>query len=196
MKTLTTALLFIIYSTATAQSSPPRNWIDTENRHTDSIGKELVIHNSLPRGGGPVLNLGSKKYSYVVFFTRLVNESSKPLELSIQFPTDSFAIFRSHSSHVRIFLPADTMTLNKINSTDFGLTNLQSLLDKKLAGSKQLKKTIPPAGEWLFYSLVLINNAQGTARSAYVVKGNDLFYKIKIGEDSALIPCGRLVLAN
>jgi hypothetical protein len=196
MKLLTTTLLFISFLTVTAQTSPPRNWIDSEARYSDSSGKELVVHNSFPRGGGPVLNLGGKKYSYVVFFTRLVNESSKPLELNIQFPADSFAIFRTSSSFIKIFLPADTMTPEKIDSIDFGLTNLQYLLDKRLAGSRQLRKTIPSAGEWLFYSLVIFNDVRGAARSAYVLEGNDVFYKIKVGEDSAVIPCGRIVFSK
>jgi hypothetical protein len=193
MKLLTTFILLTICLTAMAQTSPARNWVDTELKYTDAAGRVVMLYNSFPKGGGAYLNAAGKKYSYVIFWTRVINESATPLELAIQFPANPFTIFPSPDSHIRIFLPPDTMTLEKVALGDYGLTNLQGFLDTGFNKPGMLQRTINPKKECFFYIPVLIYQARGTARAALVLKGQDLFFRISIDKDAASIPCGQLV---
>lgn len=83
-------------------------------RETTSNG--VIIQNRFPKGGrytGPI-----KKYfnvSNLVFFTRFINETGYPLELAVNFSADSIAIPNSPGTFVKLFLPTDTMTLEKLN---------------------------------------------------------------------------------
>jgi hypothetical protein len=179
-----------------AQTSPARKWVDTEVKYTDSEGKVVMLHNSFPKGGGGYTDSIGNNYSYVIFWTRVINESATPVELVIKFPADPFTIFPSPDSYIRIFLPPDTMDLEKIALEDYGLTNLQSFLDAGFNKPSMLQTTVNPNKECFFYIPVLIYQARGTARAALVLKGQDLFFRISIDPDSAFIPCGHLVFKN
>ena len=196
MRLLTTFILSTICLTVVAQTTPTRNWVDTEVKYTDSAGKVIKVYNSYPKGGGEYINSGGKDYSYVIFWTRVVNESTTPLKLSIKFPADSFSIFASPSSYIKLLIPPDTMTLEKISLGDYGLTNLKFLLDNGFNKPSIFERTLNPNEECLFYIPIFIHQAQGTARAALVLKGQDLFYRISINPKSALIPCGRIDFKN
>lgn len=198
MRLLTIFILLTICFAVVGQTSPPRKWVDTEVMYTDSAGKSVMVHNSLPKGGGRYVDSAGKVYSYVIFWTRVINESATPVELTIKFPADPFTIFPSPNSHIRIFLPSDTMTLDKVPLFDYGLTNLQSFLDAGFNKPGMLHRTINPKEECIFYIPVLFYQARGTARAALVLKGKDLFFRISVAPDvdSALIPCGQLVFKN
>jgi hypothetical protein len=209
MKLLTAFTLFLICLTAIGQTSPmnndkrqkpltfyPGTYVDTEARWTDSTGMALIIQNSLPKGGGGYTDPAGKNYGYVVFWTRVINETTSPVELIISFPADSFAIFPSPGSDLKLFLPPDTMTLDKESLYDYGFTGLKSFLDTSFNKPTTLRKTIRPKQDGIFYILALFYEARGTARSGLVLQEQELFYRISLGPDSALIPCGQIVLKN
>lgn len=193
MRLFTTFILLLSYLNSNGQINPTRNWVDSEVKYTDSAGNSVMITNSLPKGGGDYKYYNGKKYSYVIFWTRVKNQSATQMEMAIKFPCDSLTIFKSAESHIKIFATKDTMTLEKIQLGDYGLTNLQSILDAEINQSSILKKTIDPKEDYFFYVPVFIHEARGTARADFVITGHDLFYKISIGSDTTLIPCGHLV---
>ncbi len=169
---------------------------DTEFKHTDSTGKDILIQNSFPKAGGDAdeksgyTDSSGKNYRYAIFWTRVINETVTPLELTINFP----AILPSPYSNSKLFLPRDTMTLDKVSLYNYGVTGLKSFLDTDF-NSTLLKKTINPKEECLFYIalLSLRYSVGGTVRAGLVLKGQDLFYRISIGSQSALIPCGQMI---
>ena len=195
MKLLTTIIFIGIALTAIAQNPATRKWVDTEVKFTDSVGNVVMVHNSFPKGGGSYTDAAGTKYSYVIFWFRLINESAAPLELAMKFPTDPIKIFSSPASYIKLFLPPDTMTHDKIQLNDYGLTNLQSFLKGGFNKPSKLQRTINPKEEYLFYVPVIFYQASGTTRAALVLKGKDLFFKIRITPDvdAVLIPCGRIV---
>ena len=192
MRLLTTFLLLTISSTLSAQTIPARSWVDTVFTYTNSAGKAIKVYNGLPKGGGGYINSGGKDYSYVIFWTRIVNESSTSLQMTVKFPTDSFAIFPSPNSYIKLLIPSDTMSLGKISLGDYGLTNLKSILDNGFNKPSIFEKTLNPNEECLFYVPIFIQQARGTARTSFILKGQDLFYKVSIDPYSILIPCGRI----
>ena len=195
MRLLTTFILLTIGLTSTGQTSPTNKdtYVYTESKYPDSAGKGVVIQNSFPKGGGGYTYFTGKSYSYVIFWTRVTNETAAPLELTIHFPVDSFAIFPSPDSYLRIFLPTETMTNDKESLGDYGLTSLKSFLDTGFYLPPMFHRTINPKEECLFYIAMLFFQARGTARTELVLKEQDLFYRISVGSQHALIPCGQMV---
>jgi hypothetical protein len=198
MRLLITLTILTICLTALAQTSPTKKsvYVDTEVKYTDSAGKGVVIQNSLPKGGGGYIHSSGKTFSYVIFWTRVINQTTTPLELSIHFPADSLTIFPSPDSYLKVFLPPDTMTINKESLYDYGLTGLKSFLDTAFGKPTMLHRIINPKEECLFYIGMLFYQARGTARSELVLKDQHLFYRIKIGSQPGLIPCGLIVFKN
>lgn len=132
----------------------------------------------------------------MIFWAIVTNESTTPLQLSIAFPADPITLFPWPDSHIRIFLPPDTMTVDKIPLYSYGLTNLQSSLDAGFDKPSMVQKTINPNEEYFVYVTVLIYKSQTTSssRAALVLNGQDLSFRISVspGVDSIVIPCGKL----
>ena len=50
----------------------------------------IIIQNSFPKGGPYAGSINKNyNYSYLVFFTRLINETGTPLDLTVNFSADS-----------------------------------------------------------------------------------------------------------
>jgi hypothetical protein len=192
MKLVASFILLLACLTTTGQAT--RNWIDSEVKYTDSKGNLVKLIHSFPKGGGQVYHNG-KKYSYVVFWTRVFNQSATPIELQIKFPEVTY--FKSPESYIKIVLPKETMNIDKVQLFDYGLTNLQSLVDDKSNQLSMLQKKISPKEDYLFYLTVFIHTeGNGPSRSKFELKNKDLFYKISIGSDTTVIPSGSLTFKN
>ncbi|MES2328800.1 MAG: hypothetical protein V4539_04305 [Bacteroidota bacterium] len=212
MRSLTTLMLLTIYLTTTGQPSPAKkeSWfradtsyaynskrqkklthysyesIDTEVKYSGSKGKGIIIQNSLPRGNRYIDPAG-RISAYGIFWTRVINETTTPFELTINFPADSFAIPADPGHYLRVFLPPGSMTLEE-SSYNYGVTDLESFLDTGLNKPTTLKRIINPKEECLFYTGALPGAGY---RAGFVLKGQDLFYRINIIPD-LLIPCGQI----
>lgn len=194
MKITASFILFLFYISTNGQVGPTRNWVDSEIKLTDSKGNTAMVTNSLPRGGGVVYQNG-KKYGYVVFWTRMSNQSATPIELKLKFPDVTF--FKPPESYVKIVLPKESMNIEKEQLFDYGLTNLQSLLNDESNQISILKKKIGPIEDYFFYVTVFIHiDGSGSARAKFQLKDKNLFYKFSMGSDTTLIPCGSLDFKN
>jgi hypothetical protein len=166
----------------------PYTYIDTERRFTDSTGLDVIIQNSLPKGVGYTTGKGFDR----ILWTRIMNQSDTPLEVMIDFPADSFEISSSPGTYIRVFLPVDTMTVEKEELYAYGITS-------GLGKSTPLQRTIKTKEEVLFYIGVLFCRVGGAVRGELVLKGHGLFYNIRgVPQefDSTLIPCGQIVFKN
>jgi len=194
MRLVVSLFLLLAYLNAAGQVDPSRNWIDSEVKFTDSKGNLVKFIHSLPRGGGQVYHKG-KIYGYVVFWTRVINQSATPIELQVKFPEVTY--FKSPDSYIHIVLPRETMNQEKVQLFDYGLTNLQSLVNDEIHPISFLKKKINPQEDYYFYQAVLIHiNLSGSARAKFEVKDKDLFYKISMGSDTTFIPSGSLTFKD
>jgi hypothetical protein len=177
---------------------------------TDRIGaiKGITIQNSFPKGDRHTDSSG-KSFGIAIFWTRVINETADPLELTINFPADSLSILSSPGSYLKLFLPPDTMTLDKVPLYNYGVTGLRSFLDTGLNKPTRLRRTINPKEEFLFYTGVvryrvsdhvpgtrergLHQEGGGVTRTGLLLKEQNLFYRISIDDESSLIPCGQIV---
>ena len=190
-------------STKNVQSQKPltkhnENNFNTKYEYTESNGARLIIQNSFPKSGINYTDPNGRKYIYAVFWTQIINETAHPLELTIDFPLDSFEIPSSSGNFMKLLLPSDTMTIDKEPLYDYGLT-IKSFLDNNLFKSSSLKKTINPKGSSAFYvvTLTLSNRGAGgisftgmggAIRTGLSIKEQNLFYSINGKE----IPCGKI----
>ena len=194
MKLFISVFLLFVYLNANGQVGPIRNWVDSEVKHKDSKGNSVMMTNSLPKGGGVVYQNG-KKYGYVVFWTRMSNQSATTIELKVKFPEVTF--FKSPDSYIKIVLPKETMKIEKEQLFDYGLTNFQSLLNDESNQLGILQKKIGPKEDYLFYVTVFIHiEGGGSARAKFELNDKELLYKISMGSDTTLIPCGSLEFKN
>jgi hypothetical protein len=174
----------------TSPGSNERN-IHTKYEYTDSIGKRLIIQNSFPKSGIHYTDPTGKEYVYAVFWTRIVNETDSPCELTIDFPVESYELPSIPGVYYRLFFPPDTMTLDKEPLYDYGLTGLKSFLDNGLSKPSSLKRTISPKESSAFYVVTLSNKGVGSPiRTGFTFKDQNIFYRINKNE----IHCGKINL--
>lgn len=166
--------------------------IDTKYEYTDFTGKHLIIQNSFPKGG-PYTAPNGKEYFKVIFWTRLINETDKPLELKIGFSVDSYEVPGLPGKYYKISVSPDTMTIDKESLHDYGMTGLKFFLDNNIHKPSSLKRTINPKESSGFYVLVLFDmGVGGPFRAGLKLKGQNLFYRINNKE----IQCGKINLKN
>lgn len=201
----TAALFSCKQGSISSQESDYIGAIDSVRNHdyTDAMGKHVKIHNSLPKGGG-YIDANGMKNPYAVFYTQIANETINPFDLQIDFPVDSFEFPLSSENYMKIFIPSDTMTIDRVSSIDYGLP-IKSFLDTAINKSSSLKRTINPGESTAFYVVIRSNKGiDGTLRTGLSSKGQDLFYKITAHKsipglpliDEKEISCGSINLRN
>lgn len=177
----------------------------TQYEYTDSMGASLIIQNGGPKGGAKYTAPNGEVYNYAIFWTRLINGTDKPLKLNIVFPVNAYEVPSLPGKYLKILIPPDTMTLDKEPLSYFGLKDLNSFFDNHIHKSSFLKKTINPKESNGFYvvMLSLVEGAHGTMRTGLSLKGQNLYYRIKIDgsrsntkSDDKEIQCGSINLKN
>lgn len=178
----------LLYSFAIGQGTKVKWYSETET-------KGIRIQNSFPKGGpytGPTEEYFN--YSYLVFFTRIVNETGNPLELTVHFSADPIEIPDSPGTFMKLFLPPEKMTLDRQNLFSYGVTELESFSE-----STRFQRTVDPKDDCLFYVVAIFyqtradarNQTRGGNRAELVLKGQDLFYRMPPQVDSLF--CGQII---
>ena len=172
------------------------SYVHTEADYIDSNGKGIIIQNSYPRGGGYIPTPSILRYGHAVFWTRIINKSDKPLELDIDLSADAFNIFPSADAHVKLLIPPNEMTLDKVTTFSFGFENIDSFLSTNFYKRSIVKKTILPNEDYIFYVVLLSHLAprdQGVSRTGLFLDGENFVYRLTIdSSNSTLIPCGQI----
>ena len=97
---------------------------------------------------------------------------------------------------MKIFLPSDTMKLDKQASIDYD-SSLKLAYEALLHTPPKLQRIINPKEAYRFHIVVLRHHGgNGTPRGGFALKKQDLFYRIAPEFDTALIPCGRIIFKN
>ena len=186
---ITTICFLLLFSLAKGQNTETKWYSENEKNG-------IVIQNSFPKGGPyaePTIE--HFNYSYLVFYTRVINETGHPIELEISFSADSITIPNSPNTFVKVFLPPDTMTLDKQNLFSYGVTRLESF-DK----STNFHKMINPNEDCLFYTVAIfyqtkdyvLNEERGGNRAEFIFNGENIVFNMLPQIDS--LPCGHIIL--
>lgn len=178
----------------------------TKYEYTDSIGKSLIIQNSFPRGE-LYTDPNGNNYGRAIFWTRIINETCSPLEVTIDFSGISYefpgSVGSSVSSYYKLILPSDTLKRDKETVYNYGLTDLKSFLENSIDKPSSLKRTINPKESSGFYVVRLLiipksgqqrvkDDGNGTTRAGFSLKGQNIIYTLNGKE----INCGKINLKN
>jgi len=169
-------LLFSFVCTLLSGQKTDMEW------YSETEVRGITIQNSLPKGGrydGPTTH--QQHCSYLVFFTRVTNGTDSTLNLSINFSSDSTLIPSTTDTYVKLFLPSDTMTMDKVPDLSYGIAELESLSE-----STCFQREVKPGEDCLFYSVALFYQTipggftgdRGGNRATFVLKGEDLYYNM------------------
>lgn len=166
-----------------SQADSRKRFIDTEYRYNDTIGRSLIIQNSLPKGGLEYTDFDGKRYVYAIFWTRIINETVNSIELTIEVPVTSFMRLDSPNNYFKIVIPENKINIDNLLSLNFGIGDLDTILDDKLQKASSLQRTIDPNNTSSFYVIVLFSRGlQGPVRAGLSVKEDDLFYRLNQNE--------------
>lgn len=184
-----------------SQTHDLEEYIYTDTAYALAEGKKITIQNSFPKGGmikpdgTQYYDSTGKSYGFASFWTRIINETDNPLELNINVPADSFPIFAPPSSYLKLFLPQEKFSVNKLSKFNYGLTEIKSFVDENFNNASILQKTINPNEEHIFYVITLSYEAGGTPRAGLILKEQDLYYKMSITPyGSGIVPFGTIAL--
>jgi hypothetical protein len=142
----------------------------------------ILIQNSYPKGGPyPGPTDVHFNYSYLVFYSRVSNETQHPIEVSVSFSADSIAIPNSPDTFVKVFLPTDKMTYDKQYLFSYGITQLESFYKPT-----NFQRTIGPGEDCLFYTVAVFyqtkktafNSERGGNRAEFVYNGEGLVFNM------------------
>lgn len=175
-----------------SQATPENQWVHTEASYSDAAGNTVRVTNSLPRGGGTYQDCFGNTYSYVIFWYRVRNTSKVPMELELSFPTELSTLSPHPANAVRMFLHPDAMTVEKVTRFDYGLTDLEKFWDAAWDKPSHMERTIAPGQETLFYVPVLMQEFEGPSRASLELVGQELSYRIGVGDKGTVVPCGRI----
>ena len=155
-----------------------------------------------------------------IFRARVINDTIVPIELTINFHSDPVALLPKSNSYLRVFLLGDTLTIDKPDDYNFGVTGVESFLHTGLNKPTMLKITIKPKEEYVLHIGILFDLMPGRALSKLFIDGQDpnvsflpvntaksdtknrnklnLVYGIGINppKNYSLIPCGQIVFKN
>ena len=177
----------------------------TKYKYTNSEGGSITIENSLPKGGLKYTDVKGEIYNYVVFWTRIMNQTDNTLELNINFPLNSYDVPSLPGKYYEILIPSDTMTIEKSPLYLYGLTNFETFLNNNIHKESNLKRTINSKESTGFYvvMLCLSEGAHGTMRTELNLEEENLFYKVKVDGSNTnnkssdkQIRCGNINLKN
>ncbi len=119
--------------------------------YSESMNNGIRIQNSFPKGGHYFRSTdGTFKHSMLVFVTRLVNETDDTVELSLHFSAKPIAIPNTSDTYLKLHLPQDSMTLEKIQLLNYGLGDWDNF-----GQSSKFERIIEPGQDCLFYVVVV-----------------------------------------
>lgn len=179
-------------------------WIHTTYEYSDANGKRVIIQNSLPKGDR-YTDANGNEYAKATFWTRIINETDDPLELTIDFSGESYkfpgSVGASGVRYYKLILHPDTLTRDKVDLYNYGLADIKPFLDNRIDKPSSLKRTINPKESNGFYvvrlGIVLKSDVQrvkkdgsGVTRAGFSVKGQDVFWTL----NGKAIRCGKINL--
>ena len=93
-------------------------YTDTHYVYADANGQPLIIENSLPKGGLTYTSPTGKAYVYVIFWTRIVNNTAAAVHLSVAVPADSFKLADKPATSVALPTSAPVQTDKRLSKPD------------------------------------------------------------------------------
>lgn len=170
---------------ANKDTIPQANELTGPSRYeyTDPEGKSLILENHLPKGGTRYIAPDGQTYGLVFFWSQFINETNTPLEVEIDQADTAYEFPYPQSRYLKLLIPDDTMTQEKVPLLNYGFTHPETFLDSHFHKPSQLKRTIGSNSSSGFYVVLLTkidstSKVDGTLRTGFSLKGQELFYRV------------------
>jgi len=178
------------------------SYIYEDTTYASHTGNGITIQNSGPKVGNiepglPYVDASGRRYFFAAFWTRIINGTETTMEFEVNFPANEFPLSPPSDPYLKLLIPPDKMTVDKLPLYSYGLTGMKDFVDTNFDSATKLQKTIGPNEEHMFYIITISYQAGGPARASITLKENELFYRISMGAHGPLeIPCGRIALKS
>jgi hypothetical protein len=162
----------------------------SRHEYAETNGARILIQNSFPKSRIHYTDPTGRKHIYAVFWTRIINKTPNSLELTIDFPADSFELPASSGNYMQLLLPPDTLTPANESLSDYGLA-VKPFLDQNLRKTTSIRRIIRPTDSSAFYVVTLSNRGVGgTLRTGLSLEHPNLVYRV----NEKAIPGGKIDL--
>lgn len=183
----------ILNQVDSAHNFSKEEFIDSQFEYSDSIGNSLLVQNSFPKGGQKYTDPKGNRYVYAVFWTRISNQTSQNIRINLKFTTAAQVLSSSPEIRFNLILAPVSMSEDKIHQMNYGLSNIDFILDNTLGQFPEFDQKIQPNESEMFYVIVLTSQGiDGTIRSSLQLENQDLIYHINQTE----IKVGKAFLGN
>lgn len=180
-------LFFLLFLLFTALSTSAQEF-HTDITYTKGAHKNIRIENSYPRGGLGYTDAQNTSYGYVVFWSRVTNDSPQDLTLNIDFLATPYSIPTASGVYFNCYIPQKEMRPDNAQSQDYGL-DVKHFLDTYSGTATHFHKVICAGESAAFYTVLLSNQGvQGVIRTGFALDQEALVYKI----NGHPIYCGNL----
>lgn len=142
------------------------------NRTTDQPGthRGIVLRTDGPRGGVYV-DPGGGTLGYWIYRVQVLNDSTVPVELTLDFPSDPITMLPHRDKHPNVFLFPEELTPDTAqNIFNFGIKGSEAFLTTRPNQPTLLRKTIQP-GEDHFLYIGVVLPPDGVGRAELFVAG-------------------------
>lgn len=168
------------------------NYVDTKVIYKDSEGDLITVLNSLPKGGLKYTDPTGKDYVYAVFWSRIINDTEHPIELTLNSFEESYHLASATDRIFKLYIPEDTLAIGNEASVNYGL-NLEEFLNDHYLEQPYFNRIIPSKEANGFYFIILFNKGvEGTLRTGLSIKEQSAYYKVNDME----IECGKINIKN
>ncbi|MEM6380757.1 MAG: hypothetical protein AAF705_21420 [Bacteroidota bacterium] len=179
--------------------------VHTTYSYLDENEKGIIILNGYPKGGGEIEPGGIRGYNdhrgihygSAIYWSCFINQTDSPMELSATFPSDSFLVPNKTDAFYKLFLPSDTLEVERISLYNYGIEGLKTFLDENFDQGSSIQRNIAPGDSCYIYINSLMhmpNSRHGGIRSGFFLKGEELHYRFTINPEGKMeFACGSLV---
>jgi hypothetical protein len=188
------------------------SWTESSTRSNTPGGIALLTDG--PRGGG-FTDASGRVFGYWVYRVHVMNDTTVPIELALDFPGDPITMLPDSNKHPRVFLFPDEIAPDTVQDVhSFGITEPEAFLSTRPSGPTSLRTTVMPGEDHLVYIAVVLP-PDGVGRAVLFIEGQrpdssyfpegsiptgskkgderDLLFGIAIDPPRhyAIVPCGR-----
>ena len=146
--------------------------------YLNSDGQQIIIENSLPKGGFLKNIPYSDRRFYAVFWTQIINETDNSIKLTFRIPNKDFELYSSPGTFFNLFISNDTINTEMKYQFNYGL-DIENLIESNRNQKLEINKIIYPKTSSSLFLISLFNHGvNGPIRTELKFDNCKLNYRV------------------